>query len=149
MGTVAARVSLLNPVGAPVRRASLVGVVRAFRQAVPKARGVAVTVALVDGATSRRLNRAARGVNAPTDVLSFPAGDEPDWPKLAEPWLGEVVICYPIAVRQARACGHPIRREVVELLAHGLAHLAGFTHDTPKAAKRMVALETTIVAAAS
>mgnify|MGYP001587013675 CR=1 FL=1 len=147
MGTVAASVSLVNPVGAPMPRATLGLVVQAFRRAWPRARGAAVTVALVDRAESRRLNRVARGRNAPTDVLSFPAGDEPHWPQPPHRWLGEVVICYPIAVRQAREFGHSVRREVVELLAHGLAHLAGFDHKTPKAAQAMAALETKIVTA--
>ncbi|MDO8559940.1 MAG: rRNA maturation RNase YbeY [bacterium] len=138
-------VRLSNSVGAPISKALVTRVVQAFRSRWPRARGKAVTVALVDRVISRRLNRAARGVNAPTDVLSFPSRDDASWPKPVERILGEVVICYPIAVRQAKTYRHSTRREVIELLIHGLAHLAGFDHDTKTAAVKMGVFEAAVV----
>ena len=70
----------------------------------------------------RGLNRAWRGKDCPTDVLSFPSGETG--------FLGDVVIDVPFAARQARRLGHPLAREVKVLLAHGLLHLLGHDHET-------------------
>jgi probable rRNA maturation factor len=116
-------------------------VLQTFSRLVPAARGRAVTVAFVDARTMRRLNLTYRGVNAPTDVLSFPPAPFPGQP-LA--W-GEVVIGYPVAVRQARAAQTSVRAEVTALLIHGLAHLAGYDHDTTRRAARMGRLEAKVL----
>lgn len=137
-------VSISNPVGAPIPQAFIRSVVAVFRRTLRSARGCAVSVILTDRATSRRLNRTYRHVNAPTDVLSFPTHDDTPWPK-EDRRLGEVVICYPIAIKQAKEYGHSIRREVAELLIHGLAHLAGYHHDQSRAAKKMAAVESQIL----
>jgi len=85
-----------------------------------RARG-AMTVAIVSDARVRALNRRFRKKNAYTDVLSFPA-DEPGY-------LGDVVISSGVAVRQARAAGHPVSTEVRVLALHGLLHLLGYDHE--------------------
>lgn len=90
-----------------------------------------VTVVLVDDAEIHRLNRAHRGVDAPTDVLSyalFEPGDEgmPDVPH-----LGDVIISVDTAARQAEAHGHDTDTEILLLAAHGLTHLLGHDHPEP------------------
>ncbi|MDD5110815.1 MAG: rRNA maturation RNase YbeY [Patescibacteria group bacterium] len=137
-------VGVSNPVGAPIPRRYIAGVVGAFQRALPVTRGRAVSVVLVDAATSRRLNRTYRGLNKPTDVLSFPGQDATPWPG-HEQIFGEIVICYPIAVAQARELGHGVRREIAELVVHGLSHLAGYDHETPKSAKKMAAVEAAVL----
>ena len=81
----------------------------------------------------RRLNRRFRDKDAATDVLSFPLRTEgfvlpPDEP----PHLGNVVLCYPVARRQAQEYGHSEAREVAYLFAHGLLHLLGYDHEQPE-----------------
>lgn len=72
------------------------------------------------------LNRRWRGIDAPTDVLSFPDGDVlPDGRRL----LGEILVSVDTARRQAEELGHPLVREVEELVLHGLLHLLGYDHD--------------------
>jgi len=97
-------------------------------EAVPS--GVEVSVALVDAGRIRELNRLYRGVDAPTDVLSFPMDD----PHSGEPEtvLGDVVIALPVAVRQAGEYGHTLAREVAYLTVHGVLHLLGFDHEEPE-----------------
>jgi probable rRNA maturation factor len=85
-----------------------------------RARG-GVTVALVPDGRVRALNRRYRRRDAPTDVLSFPAG-EPGH-------LGDVVIAEGVARRQARAEGHSFQTEVRVLALHGLLHLLGYDHE--------------------
>jgi probable rRNA maturation factor len=78
----------------------------------------------------RRLNRDWRGMDGPTDVLSFPF--ESRSPRRRLPpgaFLGDLVISVPCAARQARRRGHATAREVQILLAHGLLHLLGYDHE--------------------
>jgi len=102
----------------------------------------ALTVALVDEETIRRLQRAYRGVDAPTDVLSFPIGVEIS-PGVR--YLGDVVIAFPYAARQARREGHPLEGELALLTVHGVLHLLGYDHDTPPARRRMWAIQREIL----
>jgi probable rRNA maturation factor len=90
------------------------------RVAPARARGE-VTIALVSDARVRALNQRYRRKDAPTDVLSFPAGE----PGL----LGDVVIATGVARRQARAAGHSFGTELRVLALHGLLHLLGFDHE--------------------
>ena len=111
-----------------------------------------VGITLTDEETIHRLNREWRGVDAPTDVLSFaldegepmpPTGDD-NLPEL----LGDVVICLPIAFRQAAEYGHSRTREVLYLAVHGLLHLLGYDHQTPEEQRRMRQAEEEFLTAA-
>lgn len=90
------------------------------------ARGV-VTVALVSDARMRVLNRAYRGADYATDVLSFAgapaAGREPAL-------LGDIVIAVGVARRQAAQAGHALNTELRLLALHGLLHLLGYDHES-------------------
>lgn len=83
-----------------------------------------VQVLLTSDAELRRLNRAFRGKNKPTDVLSFPAPEE--FAELA----GDLAISLETAARQADSFGHSLRDEVRILILHGLLHLHGMDHET-------------------
>jgi probable rRNA maturation factor len=84
----------------------------------------AVEVLLTSDATVKRLNKAFRGKNKATDVLSFPA------PAEAEGVAGDLAVSLDTAARQAEEHGHSLRDEVWILLLHGLLHLAGEDHET-------------------
>ena len=75
----------------------------------------------------RTLNRAFRGVDRATDVLSFPTA--PDAGGAADDALGDVVIAAGVATRQAVAAGHTLRTELRVLALHGLLHLLGYDHE--------------------
>lgn len=89
-------------------------------------------VVITDDATVRELNRRYRGVDEPTDVLSFGLGEEDQGAFALPPGeaatLGEVIISYPTAVRQAGEEGHSVQAEVAHLLVHGVLHLLGYDH---------------------
>lgn len=93
------------------------------RVAPARARG-AVTIALASDLQVRRLNRRYRRIDAPTDVLSFPAAR--DAPGAS---LGDIVIARGVARRQARQAGHTESVEWRVLALHGLLHLLGYDHD--------------------
>jgi probable rRNA maturation factor len=86
------------------------------------------------------LNLQHRGVDAPTDVLSFPAAPLPE-ELLAElekeeesepPYLGDLVIAYPYASQQAASLKHDLSDSLALLVVHGTLHLLGYDHDTPE-----------------
>jgi probable rRNA maturation factor len=79
----------------------------------------------------RSLNRRYRGLDKTTDVLSFSLR-EGEFPHIQPGILGDIVISVPVAARQAREQGHPLRREIERLLVHGLLHLLGYDHEQGK-----------------
>jgi probable rRNA maturation factor len=84
-----------------------------------------VTLSFVGEQAIRTLNRKWMKKDRPTDVLSFPLGDKaPD----GKYYLGDIVIAVPVAVRQARAKGHGLDRELRLLAIHGFLHLLGYDH---------------------
>ncbi len=88
-----------------------------------------VSVVFTDDDYIRRLNRQYRGVDSPTDVLSFAQHEGEPMPDTGgEDLLGDVVISLQAADRQAREYGHGLRREVAYLAAHGVLHLLGYDH---------------------
>lgn len=89
---------------------------------------VELSVALVDDDEIARLNEAYRGVEGPTDVLSFEC-DEPCPAPSDEPIaIGDVVIAPEVAARQASELGTTIEAELDLLLVHGILHLLGYDH---------------------
>ncbi|MGH2411631.1 MAG: rRNA maturation RNase YbeY [Chloroflexota bacterium] len=110
-------------------------------------RGVApqrgeVSLLLVDEGEIQEYNRLYRGIDAPTDVLSFSQleGDGPDRRTLPPGYpvpLGDIVISMPRMRDQALAYGHGEEREFAFLLVHGLLHLLGFDHQTAEDEERM------------
>ena len=122
-----------------------------------------VSLLLTDDAAVRELNRVYRGLDETTDVLSFSpshsgpwmgdadpppelAGGLGNWPAFVlppeePPPLGEVIVSYPQARRQAIAAGRPVEWELAWLVVHGVLHLAGYDHLEPGETARMQALE--------
>jgi probable rRNA maturation factor len=110
------------------RRVGAPGLTRWLTRIAPaRARGL-VSIAIVSDTQVRRLNRRFRGVNKPTDVLSFP-GSEPRVPSPESRVLGDIVIARGVARRQAREAGHSELTEWRVLALHGLLHLIGYDHE--------------------
>ena len=84
-----------------------------------------ISVVFVPADEMRGLNKRFKDIDAPTDVLSFPAMYE------LTGVLGDIIICPTVAIRQAEELGHTYEREIAFLTAHGLLHLLGFSHSTP------------------
>lgn len=100
----------------------------------------------------KELNKEARGVDAVTDVLSFPTmnvtlpfdesahADDVD-PETGNYILGDIALCAERAVEQAKEFGHSVKREVCYLTLHALCHLFGFDHETDEDKKKMRKVE--------
>lgn len=88
-----------------------------------------VSLVFVDDAYIQGLNHQYRGVDSPTDVLSFAMREgEPIPGDEEEIILGDVVISLQAAGRQAGEYGHSFRREAAYLTVHGVLHLLGYDH---------------------
>ncbi len=102
-----------------------------------------LSILVVGDVAMRRLNRTWRGLDAATDVLSFP---QPG-PHAAGVLLGDVVISLDTAERVAASSGRRTSEELDRYLAHGLLHLLGHDHHAPAEARRMAAAEDALVGA--
>ncbi len=93
-----------------------------------------VSVTFVDDEGIRKINNKFRGMDKPTDVLSFPLLDyegeseEPFFDELCHN-LGDIVISLERAMAQANEFGHSFEREVAFLTAHSMLHLLGYDHE--------------------
>ena len=104
----------------------------------------AVAVALVSDDRLRALHRDFMGLDTPTDVMTFPAGDA----RLeADPHGGVVVVSTDRAAEQAPDYGHAPAEEIRFLVVHGLLHLCGWDDATPADPTRMLARQTSLIAA--
>ncbi len=123
-------------------------IVRRTLQAVGIAGPLEVSVVVSDDETLRELNQRFRGIDAPTDVLSFAEEPEktgfilpPDTPR----YLGDIVISFPRVIAQAAEHGHSPAEELDLLVVHGCLHLVGYNDETEEGAQRMWAKQEEIL----
>lgn len=115
----------------------------AARQA--SAEGAEVAIVLTDDSGIRTLNRDWRGIDKPTNVLSFPAPQPPAGS--AQPRvLGDIAIAYETTRREAEDENKPFANHLSHLAVHGFLHLIGYDHETEADAEKMENLERRILA---
>lgn len=96
-----------------------------------------LTIRIVDTKESARLNRSWRGINKSTNVLSFPAGDNPMMPEL----LGDIILCTQVIIREAREQKKQGDAHWAHMVIHGILHLTGYDHVKNRDAKIMESIE--------
>ena len=125
-----------------------------------------VNLLLTDENSIQEMNRSFRNIDRVTDVLSFPMlpfenpgdfsfleedGTDEDLesdcfdPESGELLLGDIVICVPRCLEQAKSYGHSVRREYAFLIAHSLLHLCGYDHMNETQEKEMFSLQEKIL----
>lgn len=108
-----------------------------------------VSLMLVDDQRIHALNLEYRGVDRPTDVLSFALQEEMEEEPESEfedEMLGDIVISIPRARVQAEEYGHSFEREVVYLAVHGTLHLLGYDHEEEADKQEMRSKEEEVMA---
>ena len=112
---------------------------RAVLQQTAATKGVEISIRVTDDAELRKLNRTYRGLDKPTDVLSFGdegwrdgarATDQPTHDSAEPEYLGDIVISIEKCEKQAHKANHPVEHELALLVVHGVLHLLGHDHDT-------------------
>jgi len=116
---------------------------RAVRQAAMtlSTRATELAIVLTDDSTSRQLNRRWRGIDAATNVLSFPTKRTKDEP----PHIGDIVLAYETVACEARAERKPFAHHVAHLAVHGFLHLVGYEHERIEDAENMEEVERKIL----
>lgn len=94
---------------------------------------VNLSVVITDNENICEINREQRGIDKPTDVLSFPGYEKDEWEKLKVipdeiAYIGDIVISKEKIIEQASEYGTGIEREFCYLVAHGMLHLMGYDH---------------------
>jgi probable rRNA maturation factor len=102
--------------------------------------GGGVTVLLTDDESVRDLNARFRGKDYATNVLSFPAPQNP------EGHLGDIALAFGVCAREATEQGKPLAHHLQHLVAHGVLHLVGYDHEIDAEAEHMEGLERVILA---
>jgi len=113
-------------------------------------RNAVVTLRFVGQAEGRRLNARFRGKDYATNVLTFvydgPSHEAPRDAPGVFPVTGDIVICLPVARREAKAARRPLRAHVAHLVVHGVLHLQGHDHEADHEAERMERREVELLA---
>ena len=112
---------------------------------VKLARGAEVSLLLCDDARIREINRAWRGLDKPTNVLSFPAAPRALLAK--SPAVGDIAIAHETVAREAQEEGKTFRDHYMHMVVHGFLHLLGYDHETDAEAEEMEALEISVLSA--
>jgi len=119
---------------AKLKAAAIAGVKASGLPAVSK-----LTILLSDDARLKALNRAFRGKDKPTNVLSFSASQN------REDYVGDIALAYGVTCKEAKAAAKLFADHACHLVVHGVLHLAGFDHDRDPDAEAMEALEVKIL----
>ncbi len=106
-----------------------------------------VSVAMVDKKEIQALNNLHRNKNSVTDVLSFIQYDDEGFVAYEDEavFIGDIVICYQVALEQAQQYGHSLERELAYLTCHSCLHLLGYDHMTAEDKAEMRAREKIIM----
>lgn len=97
-----------------------------------------LAVLITDDKGIQQLNLDFRQIDAPTDVLSFPSGEEAGY-------LGDIAIALPYTTRQAEKTGNPLLAELQLLAVHGTLHLLGYDHLEPEEKEEMWQVQTAVL----
>ncbi len=100
-----------------------------------------VSVSLVNDKEIHALNKEYRNIDRPTDVLSFPLGENGIYdedPDTSAYLLGDIVISFETALKQAKIYGHSLEREVGFLTVHSMLHLLGYDHEESSLQERIM-----------
>ena len=148
---------MINFYGAKLKEKSLMKrVERAVFQHLNQQNFFVTDISIVDEDTIRSFNNDNRGIDAVTDVLSFPYFEGLKLPKEISDFddmdfngkrvaLGSIMICRARAIEQAKEYGHSIERELGFLTCHGLLHILGYDHIKEEDEKIMFPLQTEIM----
>lgn len=104
-------------------------------------KNVMFNVIIIDNDSIHKINKEYRGIDRPTDVITFALEDDKkiDTPEVRI--LGDIYISYDKVISQAKEYGHSTKRELCFLGVHGLLHLLGYDHMNKKDEEKMFSLQ--------
>ena len=102
------------------------------------------SVIIIDNERIHEINKTYRGIDRPTDVISFALEEDENY-EVKERLLGDIYISIDKVYEQAKEYNHSIKRELFFLVTHGFLHLLGYDHMTPEDEKEMFSLQEEIL----
>ncbi|MDL4818056.1 rRNA maturation RNase YbeY [Actinomadura opuntiae] len=148
-------IEVLNESGVEVDEENLAGLARHVLDGMRVHPLAELSILLVDEDAMTELHEKWMDEPGPTDVLSFPmdelrpghmSGGADEDGETDPGLLGDVVLCPPVAERQAKEAGHGTAAELELLTAHGILHLLGYDHAEPEEHKEMFGLQAGLLA---
>lgn len=130
-------ITIINNEGYPIPEALLKEAAQTVLRQQKAPHNSELSIVLMSDAAVRALNQQFRGIDAPTDVLSFPAEALPPEMMGETAYLGDLIIAYPYAQAQAQQAQHPLADSLALLVIHGVLHLLGYDHHTSEERARM------------
>jgi probable rRNA maturation factor len=125
-------VNIDEQVTAPVDRALIIRTVRTVLAQEGLSGEIEVSVFVTTDSALQALNQTYRGIDAPTDVLSFATEDD-DSPFIVPPdtprYLGDIALSHDRVCAQAEEYAHPVEHELTFLIVHAVLHLLGYDHE--------------------
>lgn len=106
-----------------------------------KVKNAIFSIIFVDEKEIQKINKEYRNIDKITDVISFAFEDNANIVYNDFRVLGDIYICIPRMLEQAKEYGHSEKRELAFLTVHGLLHLLGYDHQTKEEEKEMFALQ--------
>ena len=134
-----------------VKSTWLKSIVRQIQKAENVAANSDMALVITGDEKIQELNLKYLAEDRPTDVLSFPMNEQLDNAPVfinvpdGKTYLGDIIISYPTAVKQAAEHNHTVSREITILLIHGILHLLGYDHDIPRRKQAMKNRESAIL----
>ena len=102
------------------------------------------SVIIIDNEKIHEINKQYRGIDRPTDVISFALEEDENY-EVKERLLGDIYISIDKVYEQAKEYNHSVKRELFFLVTHGFLHLLGYDHMTPEDEKEMFSLQEEIL----
>ena len=102
------------------------------------------SVIIIDNEKIHEINKEYRGIDRPTDVISFALEEDEDY-EVKDRLLGDIYISIDKVYEQAKEYGHSVKRELFFLVTHGFLHLLGYDHMNEKDEKEMFSLQEKIL----
>ena len=110
-----------------------------------KLENVVFNIIIIDNEEIHEINKEYRGIDRPTDVISFALEDDDTFIQMDQRILGDIYISIDKAREQANEYGHALLRELCFLTIHGILHLLGYDHMEPEDEKVMFELQERIL----
>ena len=102
------------------------------------------SIIIVDNEKIHEINKTYRGIDRPTDVISFALEEDENY-EVKERLLGDIYISIDKVYEQAKEYNHSVKRELFFLVTHGFLHLLGYDHMTEEEEKEMFSLQEKIL----
>lgn len=122
------KLEIINETNENIDELSIINDLMLFSLKYLKIENAIFNIIIIDNDTIHKINKEYRGIDRPTDVISFALEDNKDFIDIGYRILGDIYISIDKVKEQSQSYGHSFLRELAFLSVHGLLHLLGYDH---------------------